>query len=90
MPPAQVGQEREKTHDLRVLKGEQVEVGVHKLIGFMMQIIASLVPVCPALALRLYFQCALVADVCGEEADAYDLMAQVRMRAHACSPYPEP
>jgi vacuolar protein sorting-associated protein 35 len=59
---------------LRVLAGETVEVGVHKLLGFVATIVASLAPTAPSLALRLNLLCAHVADSCGEEADAYEFM----------------
>jgi len=58
----------------RVLAGENVEVSTHKLLTFVSTIIAALTPLAPALAFRLNLICAQVADRCGEEADAYELM----------------
>ena len=58
----------------RVLKGETVEVSVHKLLTFVGSIIAALQPLAPSLALRLHLLAAQVADACGEESEAYDFM----------------
>ena len=58
----------------RVLAGETVEVGVHKLLTFVGTIVASLTPLAPGLAMRLHLLCAQVADQCGEEGDAYEFM----------------
>jgi len=61
---------------VRVLAGETVEVGVHKLLTFVSTIIAGLVSLAPALALRLSLLCAHVADSVGEDADAYEFFTQ--------------
>jgi len=59
---------------VRVTAGETVEVGVHKLLTFVATIVAHLTPLAPALALRLHLLCALTADSCAAEADAYEFM----------------
>jgi len=61
---------------VRVDAGEEVEVGVHKLLTFVASIIAKLVPLAPALSLRLCLMCAHVADSVGEENDAYEFFTQ--------------
>ncbi len=61
---------------VRVDSGDAVEVGVHKLLSFVATIIQTLVPLAPALALRLCLLCAHVADSVGEEADAYEFFTQ--------------
>ena len=53
-----------------------LEVSCHKLLSFMPRMVAIVAGVSPELALRLYLQCALVADSCGEEDDAYEFLTQ--------------
>lgn len=56
--------------------GAALEVTCGKLLTFMGRMVTALVPMSPTLALRLYLQCAQVADVCGEEAAAYEFFTQ--------------
>ena len=59
---------------LRVTSGEEVSVGVHKLLTFVATIIQHLLPLAPALAMRLHLLCALTADSCDAEEDTYEFM----------------
>lgn len=56
--------------------GAAPEVTCSKLLTFMARMVSALVPLSPTLALRLYLQCAQVADACGEEAAAYEFFTQ--------------
>ena len=61
----------------RLLAGEEVEVGPTKLLGFASKIVSEMATLAPTLAMRLYLQCALVADACSdEETLAYDFMTE--------------
>jgi len=60
----------------RILAEEEVEVGTHKLLSFVANMVEHLTPLAPTLALRLYLQCAQTALSVGEEADAYEFMTQ--------------
>jgi len=68
---------------LRVDAGEIVEVGCHKLLAFVGNMVATLAPLAPAIALRLHLQCAMVADAVKEESDAYEFLTQARARPAA-------
>ena len=61
---------------VRERAGEEVGVGVHKLLGFVNTIVQHLMPLAPSLALRMHLLCALTADSCGEPAaeDTYEFM----------------
>ena len=54
-----------------------MEVGPTKLLGFASKIVSEMATLAPTLAMRLYLQCALVADACSdEETLAYDFMTE--------------
>jgi len=54
----------------------ELEVSCHKLLAFVARMVEAVKPLAPALALRLYLQCAQTADACAEEADAYEFLTQ--------------
>jgi len=58
----------------RVLQEEEVEVGAHKLLSFVANMIAQMSTLAPTLALRLYLQCAQTALLVGEAEDAYEFV----------------
>jgi len=60
----------------RVDAGEEPEVGCHKLLAFVGNMVAALAAHAPAMALRLHLQCAMVADACHESSDAYEYLTQ--------------
>lgn len=60
----------------RVQANEEIEVGTHKLLSFVANMVEHLSRLAPVLALRLYLQCAQTALSVGEEADAYEFITQ--------------
>jgi vacuolar protein sorting-associated protein 35 len=61
---------------MRVDAGEVVEVGVRKLLSFILTIIEALTPLAPSLAFRLSLLACSTADRVGEAEDAYEAMTQ--------------
>lgn len=59
---------------LRVVRGEEVEVGAHKLLSFVANMVSHISSLAPTLALRLYLQCAQTALAVGETDDAYEFV----------------
>mmetsp|Transcript_19670 Transcript_19670/g.32780 ORF Transcript_19670/g.32780 Transcript_19670/m.32780 type:complete len:771 (+) Transcript_19670:13-2325(+) len=57
-------------------EGKALEVSCHKLLAFVARLVDAVKPLSPNLALRLYLQCAQTADLCAEEADAYEMLTQ--------------
>lgn len=56
--------------------GATLEVSCGKLLAFVGQIVQAVTAAAPNLALRLYVQCAQVADSCGDDDGAYEYLTQ--------------